>query len=460
MYIFISLETEIIEVSIAGDFEKIKVFFNKKIGDGATGEVYEGTYEVDDNRVAVKLITKQMDLIKWKELEVLRKVDDRNIVRYFHTHTNERDDVKQIAIAMELANTDLDKWIKNGETKNIQTIKKILEDASKGLKALHTFSPVVIHRDIKPSNVLLFMGMDGKITAKLSDFGISRFVTPTKAGVTTTSPGTGTQNWMPPEALKHAESSDKFILETSFDIFPLGLLIHYTLTECRHLFSSSENDTEILINQNIFQDKPNWNYESKYCKKIEYENLVNCMTNPEPSNRPNIKAIVEHPFFWSYQRGLEFIQAVSMDLDKTNEEKSGPFRSILDNNFRKKWNKVPWDSKLCPDVKEYKESIEKKFPKKYNPNNCTELIEFISDKNRHFGTWKKQKNLTSPSTFGENGENYAEYFISRFPELIPMVFEMLQKSENAKYRSKCLLPYFVNIENHSFTCKKRSKSKA
>jgi len=88
-------------------FRDIKVFYGNKIGDGATGAVFKGSYEKDDNIVAVKVISKQLNVIKWQELEVLRKVQDLNIVRYFHTHTNERDDVKQTAIAMELATTDL-----------------------------------------------------------------------------------------------------------------------------------------------------------------------------------------------------------------------------------------------------------------------------------------------------------------------------------------------------------------
>jgi len=170
-----------------------------------------------------------------------------------------------------------------------------------------------------------------------------------------------------------------------------------------------------------------------------------------------MNSILPHPIFWDYQKGFDFIKAVSMDLDKTNEESSGQLRSKADQKFSKIWGSESWESRLCANVKRFKASMESgqnsqtKHPKKYNANHCTALIDFISDKGRHYGTWKRIRSLTSASTFAYNGRNYAEYFITRFPELIPTLFVLLQKKENVKYRSKELNPFFINVDDDSFT---------
>lgn len=52
----------------------------------------------------------------------------------------------------------------------------------------------VYHRDIKPQNVLLYKGV-----VKVSDFGLSRFVSRDTTTITNTDMKAGTQGYMPPE---------------------------------------------------------------------------------------------------------------------------------------------------------------------------------------------------------------------------------------------------------------------
>eukprot|EP00775_Hariotina_reticulata_P008257 gene8257-8445_t len=49
-------------------------------------------------------------------------------------------------------------------------------DIAYALEYLHSHSPAIIHRDVKLSNMLCVRTEDGQVVAKLSDFGLLRYV--------------------------------------------------------------------------------------------------------------------------------------------------------------------------------------------------------------------------------------------------------------------------------------------
>jgi len=112
----------------------------------------------------------------------------------------------------------------------------IARDVGAGLQALHACG--IMHGDLKTDNVLMFKGVDGKVQAKLSDFGCS-FISDGDeekgAEVVITA---GTKPWNSPE-LNH---SVPVRLLQNVDTYCFGLLVWRLFLNGRNPFEGLEED--------------------------------------------------------------------------------------------------------------------------------------------------------------------------------------------------------------------------
>jgi len=427
----------------------------KEVGHGGSGKIFKGTYGSDNQIVAVKII--QEDSVqkdKWKELDILREVVHPNIVRYFGFEFNKLKGV--YAIVMELAETDLDKWLKEDMQKPKKMLKNILVHVSRGLQALDNLETPIVHRDMKPSNILICGGTE--VVAKIADFGLSRIILPNKAGITTQNPGLGTSGWMSPEQL---QGSETLKLTTEVDIFSFGLVVNFILTDRKHLYAKSQSESEVVITCNILLDKRTW-HQSPQFSPVEYEGFLKCVTKKDPSKRPTINEVMCHPLMWDYEKSFQFIEAVTTIL-KRNEPFTEYLRKKLNDIFSTIWKTAPWESKLCPIVKNYFLEVQKsaeanreenKHPEKYDSKDIADLIEFIYDRRYYFRSQEGNLELTASNVFGEKGTRYVEYFLERFPELVPTLFELLQQVEYQELVRNQLCPlycFFSDVRPDAFT---------
>jgi serine/threonine protein kinase len=97
---------------------------------------------------------------------------------------------------------------------------KLLKDVLLGLEYLH--SKGIIHRDLKAQNILL-VKQDGVLTAKISDFGISK---DTGSGGQSSSMMVGTIEYMAPEQFSPAKYGIDGKVGSNLDLWSFGIMVH------------------------------------------------------------------------------------------------------------------------------------------------------------------------------------------------------------------------------------------
>ncbi|XP_022777172.1 proline-rich receptor-like protein kinase PERK9 [Durio zibethinus] len=211
--------------------------FNKRIGGGGFGSVFEGTLR-DGTKIAVK----RLDRVGQGRKEFLAEV--KTIGSIHHVNL-----VRLIGFCIESSNTllvyehmtngSLDEWIFNKSsttTPKWEIRKKIILDIAKGLAYLHEDCQMrIAHLDVKPENILL----DDSFNAKLSDFGLARPIDRSQSHVITQM--RGTRGYLAPEWLTGR-------ITEKVDVYSFGVVILEVVCGRRNLdFSRPDEDDYLLL---------------------------------------------------------------------------------------------------------------------------------------------------------------------------------------------------------------------
>ncbi len=148
---------------------------HRRIGGGASGQVWAGRRRDDDLPVAVKVLRRELSEDPQtvdrflRESRLLQSVQHPNIVR-IHDFVKE---AEVFGIVMELIDgSDLRDVTTRGPL-TVSDAAGLLAQTASALAAVHADG--IVHRDVKPENVLV-TERDGRLTAYLSDFGIARAI--------------------------------------------------------------------------------------------------------------------------------------------------------------------------------------------------------------------------------------------------------------------------------------------
>ncbi len=187
------------------------------------GEVFAGRTRETDQPVAIKYL--RAEFAEDSEI-VARFIQERTIlltIRGPHV-VSVRDlvlDDDRLAIVMELVDGKdlrdlLDKRGPFPEQEAIDLCAQVLE----GLAEVHHAG--IIHRDVKPENVLVAVGDDGTLTAKITDFGIARIAQ--GQSITRMSGLIGTPAYMAPELAFQEQ------VTAAVDVYAVGIMCYELIT--------------------------------------------------------------------------------------------------------------------------------------------------------------------------------------------------------------------------------------
>lgn len=199
------------------DYEELEVATNNfkfLIGSGGFGAVYKGTL-LDKTVVAVKKIR---DLgVQGKkefctEIAVIGNIHHVNLVKLRGFCAQGR---QRLLVYEYMSRSSLDRTLfGNGIVLGWQERFDIALGTARGLAYLHSgCEHKIIHCDIKPENILLH----DHFQAKISDFGLSKLLTPEQSSLFTRM--RGTRGYLAPEWLTNSAISEKT------DVYSFGMVL-------------------------------------------------------------------------------------------------------------------------------------------------------------------------------------------------------------------------------------------
>jgi serine/threonine-protein kinase/endoribonuclease IRE1 len=424
-----------------------------RLGDGSNGTiVFRG--EFSHRLVAVKRLIRSPKNFAAAEIKHLPDLDSHpNVVRFFTVQESQN----FTWIALDLFTTSLDQIVEHPElhTDLVPTagldVNDILCQVARGVEHLH--SRRVVHRDIKPQNVLVRLLKPGQapvagqpnLQVVLSDFGLCKTLDdgPGSAFAPTGNhTAAGTTGWKAPELLAsgsatiitHDAGSSGASNPTStsseldgvpgqkvrrpgrsIDVFSMGCLFFYVMTQGGHPFDHGgayARDFNIKENRSNTHDLlafHNYTYEA--------DDLILQMINHEPQNRPSATQVLQHPYFWSTERKLQFLCDVSdcyerekiAQIDKASTKTSSPEIDALEAKREFVWS-GDFLKRLPARI-----ITEAGKQRKYTGTRMIDLLRLIRNKKNHF------HDLPDDIKFGEmegTQEGYFRFWSTRFPSLM------------------------------------------
>lgn len=222
------------------------------LGQGGMGVVYEALDQLEDRRVAIKVISSKIvtseSVIKrfHREAKMGMALTHANIVKTYHYGQTEDE---LIFIVMEFVDgISLREYIVESAPLKPGELLSILEQLCNALDYAHQQG--VLHRDLKPANILITRDKHQPAQIKLVDFGIAKLLRPNEditkgASLTETGVILGTINYIAPEYILGLN------LVAASDLYSLGVILFELLTD--HLPIEGMSRHQLLYNK-VYKD--------------------------------------------------------------------------------------------------------------------------------------------------------------------------------------------------------------
>ncbi|KAF7329834.1 hypothetical protein MKEN_00246800 [Mycena kentingensis (nom. inval.)] len=416
------------------------------LGYGSHGTVvYRGSLQ--GRAVAVKRLLQDFVTLASREVSILQESDDHpNVIRYYYqeAHSN------FLYIALELCPATLADLIETPDRDAWRDIavafepKRALRQITSGLRHLHGLK--LVHRDIKPQNILVSAGTGRGAQSYrmlISDFGLCKKLDVDQTSFLPTNHGAmaaGTVGWRAPEILRGDVKLDEFGIATtddasvssqgtvgsagsgatagkptrltkSVDIFALGCLFYYTLTNGGHPFGDRfEREANIMKGAKTLTGLERFGEEGE-----EAVDLISNMLATEASERPDTTTTILHPFFWDPGRRLNFLQDASDRFEIMCRDPKDPYLLVLERGASAIVGN-DWQGRLD---RLFLENLGK-F-RKYDGRSVQDLLRALRNKKHHYQDLPENVKRH----LGSMPDGYLAYFTRRFPRLFLHVHSVI-----------------------------------
>ncbi|KAK9077698.1 hypothetical protein SSX86_006035 [Deinandra increscens subsp. villosa] len=313
-------------------------FTDKPIGYGGFGAVYKGELllPTGPRTVAIKRLDRksmQGNVEFWKEILMLSDLEHENLSPLLHFC---REGDERILVYEYASGGSLDKHLDKASLTYLNRLK-ICIGAAKGIAYLHdpkinTQQQRVLHRDIKSSNILL----DDKMTAKVSDLGLSKFGPANQARPYIVSNVVGTPGYIDPVYLETG------ILSKESDVYSFGVVLLEVI--CGRLCFKYDKDGGLVnawknccdedrLDDIIFPDliKQRMDQQSLWT----YVNIAKRCLNRNSKERPTMTKVIKE---------LEF--ALHLQLN-SKHDKANPSKMPISYRLMEEFNNHQ-DAKVLP----------------------------------------------------------------------------------------------------------------
>ncbi|MES1920495.1 hypothetical protein MHBO_002161 [Bonamia ostreae] len=211
----------------------------------------------------------------------------------------------------------------------------------------------------------------------------------------------GSSGWQSPEVLCDGRKTK------AIDIFSLGCIIFYILTNGHHPFDDDplNRNFEVATNKDELP-KGLLNLPQGCSVAPEAVHLVENMLKRDPDSRLRISDTLLHPFFWAEEKCLRFLCAVSNRFEKESADSAA--RALLESAAKQvlgdSW-KCKIDKALISDVGRFR---------KYDFTKIKDLLRIIRNKAFHHNEIPKELKVL----IGKYPNGFYNYFNIRFPRLL------------------------------------------
>lgn len=257
----------------------------KVIGRGAECTAFMLRLKSTNKRYALKVIKKRNNKSNFTELNILRKVKNKNIVNVLCYYADPKKEYDYVI--MELAHSNLSHFTRKTIKRMVLSETFLCYIANQVLQGLHYLHRIKIaHLDLKPQNILITEYLD----IKLIDFSVSLdYSKITNEEVKL--PYVGTPFFIPPEIIKRMRVKSRDLQKV--DLFSLGVTL-YALGFGQYPFDIKTDDGDEEI---INKMRSGWKVKDENnIFSSHFINFLNSLLEFDINKRPNINEALNN--YW------------------------------------------------------------------------------------------------------------------------------------------------------------------